>query len=228
MKQKLEAVDRYFSEVVAALRREGFGIGDRHGEVLEVNLDDRPLCHITDNGGVRYRKENLDTADRVESMHQAAQIARTSAEYMRMMEQAPPLKAGGLEENFKVLADFNDVVLAGHQTKYGVQFVTWDWDFDRKGVSHGNYYNSDYAGAKQDFATRSGLISKDKLFTSEQLMDIYHCCKQAQASDFSLTCNQERHIEEILDQIQYQIPDVEEQVNKAMAQSLEPEYEQTM
>lgn len=128
MKQKLEAADRYFSEVAAALRREDFAVGDRHGEGLEVNLDDHSFCLVTENGGVRYRKENLDTADRVESMHQAARISRTTAEYMRMMEQAPPLKASGLEEDFKVLADFNDVVLAGHQTKYGVQFVTWDWE----------------------------------------------------------------------------------------------------
>lgn len=35
MKQKLKAADRYFSEVAAALRREGFGVGDRHDEVLE-------------------------------------------------------------------------------------------------------------------------------------------------------------------------------------------------
>ena len=40
----------------------------------------------------------------------------------------------------------------------GNQFVTWIWDYDRTGVSHGHYYEDDFQSAKQDFAVRSGLI----------------------------------------------------------------------
>jgi len=35
-------------------------------------------------------------------------------------------------------------VLAGTPSKYGVQFVTWDWDYDRTGVSHGHYFMEKY------------------------------------------------------------------------------------
>jgi len=51
---------------------------------------------------------------------------------MRVFERAPALKAIGLEDTFKVLADFGDAVLAGQLGKKGAKFVTWEWDFDRQ------------------------------------------------------------------------------------------------
>ena len=41
------------------------------------------------------------------------------------MNAAPLLKAQGLDEEYRLLADFNGVVLAGHPSRLGVQFVTW-------------------------------------------------------------------------------------------------------
>ena len=80
---------------------------------------------------------------------------------MTTMESAPQLKASGLDGDYRILADFGGTVLAGTPSKYGVQFVTWDWDYDRTGVVHGHYFMENYDGAKQDFATRSGLIQKE-------------------------------------------------------------------
>ncbi len=39
------------------------------------------------------------------------------------MESSPPLRAKGLDGDYRVLADFNDTVLAGHPTGQGVEFV---------------------------------------------------------------------------------------------------------
>ena len=44
----------------------------------------------------------------------------------KQMEAAPKLTASGLTGDYRLLADFNDVVLAGHPTQYGVQFITWE------------------------------------------------------------------------------------------------------
>ena len=82
------------------------------------------------------------------------------------------MKADGLEDGYKVLADFNGTVLAGVQSKHGVHFVTWDWAYGHTGVCHGHYFMENYAGAKQDFAIRSGLIQKERLFTPEQMTEI--------------------------------------------------------
>ena len=75
------------------------------------------------------------------------------------------MKADGLEDGYKVLVDFNGTVLAGVQSKYGVHFVTWDWAYGHTGVCHGHYFMENYAGAKQDFVIRSGLIQKEQLFS---------------------------------------------------------------
>lgn len=102
-------------------------------------------------------------------------IVSAVAQYMAQMESAPFLNAVGLEDKYKVLADFNGVVLAGCQTKHGVQFVTWDWDHNRKGVCYGHYYTGLYApgnydAAKQDFAVRSGLVQEEQILRKISLL----------------------------------------------------------
>ena len=54
---------------------------------------------------------------------------------MTAMETAPQPEASGLEGDYRILADFNGTVLAGTHSKHGVQFVTWDWDYDRTDVA---------------------------------------------------------------------------------------------
>ena len=62
-------------------------------------------------------------------------IAARTREYMLAMETAPQLKASGLEGDYRILADLNGTVLAGTHSKHGIQFVTWDWDYDRTDVA---------------------------------------------------------------------------------------------
>lgn len=90
---------------------------------------------------------------------------------MRCMAAAPTHKASGLDADFKLLAEFNDCVLAGRFSGEGrgVQFVTWEGGYGRKGLYHGHYYENDYEGAKADFAQRAGLIDRNRFFTDEQL-----------------------------------------------------------
>ena len=58
-------------------------------------------------------------------------ISKRALEYMTAMEAAPQLKASGLDGDHRILADFGGTVLAGNPSKYSVQFVTWDWNYDR-------------------------------------------------------------------------------------------------
>jgi len=105
------------------------------------------------------RREALDTV---------TAIAKATAEYMRQMETAPQLTASGLTGDYRLLADFNDTVLAGHPTQYGVQFITWERVQNRAALYQGNYYGPDvgiggYTAAKRDFAARSGLVLRSAL-----------------------------------------------------------------
>jgi len=78
---------------------------------------------------------------------------------------------------FRILNEYNGVVLAARDDSelgfgHGFEFVTWRYTLDREGFEHGNY-TTDYETAKEDFATRSGLIDKSKMFSETQLKVIH-------------------------------------------------------
>ena len=175
---------RYLEEVRIPLHRAGFGTLPVEGEQLPVLWNGAPLCRITGKGSVFYRREDADTPQAEDALYRVEDIAAKTLEYMTAMEAAPQLKASGLDGDYRILADFGGTVLAGTPSKYGVQFVTWDWDYDRTGVSHGHYFMENYDAAKRDFATRSGLVQKEQLFSPEQLTEIFRCCADSVDEDF--------------------------------------------
>ena len=129
----------------------------------------------------------------------------------------------------KVLADFNGTVLAGVQSKHGVHFVTWDWAYGHTGVCHGHYFMENYAGAKQDFAIRSGLIQKEQLFTPEQMTEIYRCCADSVDGDFfELTGEQEKMIRSVQQQIEECVPDLDERIRQQEEALEQVAQQQTM
>ena len=182
-----EEKNRYFQELTLNLQHEGFAVKPETEEgLLPVELDGRRLCRALDTGSVRYWRE--DTADdhRSAALDKAISITKTTAEYMRQMETAPQLTASGLTGDYRLLADFNDVVLAGHPTQFGVQFITWVWVRERTGLNAGNCYGppggvDSYTAAKCDFTTRSGLIPRSARVDQKQLLAICHCCVEVQA-----------------------------------------------
>ena len=215
---------RYLEEVRTPLHRAGFGTLPVEGDQLPVLWNGAPLCRITGKGSVFYRREDVDTPQTEEALRQAEDIAARTREYMLAMETAPQLKASGLEGDYRILADFGGTVLAGTPSKYGVQFVTWDWDYDRTGLSHGHYFMENYDGAKQDFAIRSGLIHKEQLFSPEQMTEIYRCCADSVDGDFfDLTAEQEKVIRSVQQQIEDCVPDLAERIRQQ-----EDAMEQTM
>lgn len=92
-----------------------------------MELDGQHLCQITETSGVRYWKEDVADDRRSAALDRVTDVAKITAEYMRQMETAPQLTASGLTGDYRLLAEFNNTVLAGHPSKYGVQFVTWEW-----------------------------------------------------------------------------------------------------
>ena len=120
---------------------------------------------------------------------------------MAILENAPRLKASGLHGDYRVLADFGSAVLAGHPTECGVQFVTWEWDFDREGVHQGHYFQDDYDAAKRDFTVRGNLVPKDALFELEQLAQIYHALSFVREQDESLSFGRDWELAELMEQV---------------------------
>ena len=206
---------RYLEEVRIPLHRAGFGTLPVEGEQLPVLWNGAPLCRITGKGSVFYRREDVDTPQAEDALYRVEDIAAKTLEYMTAMESAPQLKANGLDGDYRILADFGGTVLAGSPSKYGVQFVTWDWDYDRTGVVHGHYFMENYDGAKRDFATRSGLIQKEQLFSLEQLTEIYRCCTDSVNEHFfELTDKQVELIHSVQQQIEICVPDLDKRVRQ--------------
>ena len=220
---------RYLEEVRISLHRAGFGTLPVEGEQLPVHWNGTPLCRITGKGSVFYRREDVDTPQAEDALFRVEDIAAKTLEYMTTMESAPQLKASGLDGDYRILADFGGTVLAGTPSKYGVQFVTWDWDYDRTGVVHGHYFMENYDGAKQDFAARSGLIQKERLFSPEQLTEIYRCCTDSVNEHFfELTDKQVELIHSVQQQIEICVPDLDERVRQQEDAQERVSQEQTM
>ena len=129
-----EARDRFSEEVGIHLSRAGFTVLPQENGLLPLEWNGASLCRITAGGGVQFRADELDPEGASDAFHRATDIAATTAEYMRLMEAAPPLRAQGLEGDYRLLADFGGAVLAGHPTSYGAEFVTWEWDYQHTGV----------------------------------------------------------------------------------------------
>jgi len=150
---------------------------------------------------VYYRREDTDTPQAEDALFRIEDIAAKTLEYMTAMESAPQLKASGLDEDYRVLADFGSAVLAGHPSERGVQFVTWEWDFDREGVHQGHYFQDDYEAAKRDFTVRSGLVQKGALFEPEQLAEIYRALAFVREQDESLSFGRDQELKELMEQV---------------------------
>lgn len=220
---------RYLEEVRISLHRVGFETKPLEDCQLPILWNDAPLCRISGRGSVFYRQEDTDTLQAENALFRIEDIAAKTMEYMTAMESAPQLKASGLDEDCRILADFGGTVLAGAPSKYGVQFVTWDWDYGRAGVSHGHYFMENYDGAKQNFATRPGLIQKEQLFSPEQLTEVYRCCADSMDSDFfEITEARENLICSIQQQIEICVPDLNERVRRQEKSMKLSTQEQTM
>ena len=192
---------RFLEETAIRLRQNGFTVEPIEDHHLPVRWEKGRLCRVSGKGSVLYRQENMDSIRAQDALQAVIDTAKMTSEYMAILEYAPQLKATDLTGDYRILADFGDAVLAGHPTERGVQFVTWEWDFDRKGVHHGHYCQDDYDAAKRDFTLRSGLVQKDALFEPEQLAQIYHALSFVREQDETLSFGRDQELAELMDQV---------------------------
>ena len=192
---------RFLEETAIRLRQNGFTVEPIEDHHLPVRWEKGRLCRVSGKGSVLYRQENVDSIWAQDALQSVIDTAKMTSEYMAILEYAPQLKATDLTGDYRILADFGDAVLAGHPTERGVQFVTWEWDFDREGVHHGHYFQDDYDAAKRDFIVRSGLVQKDALFEPEQLAQIYHALSFVREQDETLSFGRDQELAELMEQV---------------------------
>ena len=192
---------RYLEETATRLRQNGFTVEPIEDHHLPVCWEKGRLCRVSGKGSVLYRQERVDALGAQDALQAVIDTAKMTSEYMAILEYAPQLKATDLTGDYRILADFGDALLAGHLTERGVQFVTWEWDFDRKGVHQGHYFQDDYEAAKRDFTVRSGLVQKGALFEPEQLAEIYRALAFVREQDESLSFGRDQELKELMEQV---------------------------
>ena len=212
--------NKYFAELARRLRAAGITAGHPEKNRLTVLLNNQPVLSVSAGSDVFLLPAGSNQPEAGELYHKVAQTADEVYAYVEAVQTAPLLHASGLSEKFHLLADFGGAVLAGRELEngWGYQFVTWICDHDRTGVSHGHYYEEDFQGAKQDFAVRSGLISKAQLFSPEELTQLYR------ATDYLLDEGPEpedgqlKALQTSRTKIEYTVPDLAERLEQSQGQ----------
>ena len=212
--------ERFLQEVEQKLLRRDLDANLLENGLLHVSWNEKPLCSVDGNGTVRFRPADITGAEVDRQLRTVTQTATQVKEYMRIFERAPALKAIGLEDTFKVLADFGDAVLAGQLGKKGARFVTWEWDFDRQGVQAGHYFMENYEAAKQDFAVCAGLVESQRLFSDEQLAVIRNACAFALEDDATLSYAEEKQLQSVQEQIELLLPQQTQEQRPTMEQTM--------
>jgi hypothetical protein len=130
-------------------------------DIIMIHPNNDRLPYINDAGDIHFGSEHGNFVT-----YTLRPIVEEVNEAYTAWEQSKAVPFEDLKQ-FRVLATFNNVMLAARDdTKLGrgLHFVTWRYNHDRTGLDNG-FYTDDYNAVKENFASRSGLISQIKLFT---------------------------------------------------------------
>ena len=212
--------ERFLREVEQQLLRRDLDARPLEDGLIHIKWNEKPLCSVDRDGIVRFRPADIIGPEVDRQLRTVTQTAVQVKEYMRIFERAPALKVAGLDEDYKVLADFGDAVLAGRSSETGAKFVTWLWDFDRRGVHVGHYFMENYEAAKKDFSVRAGLVESQRLFSDEQFAVIRDACQFALEDDATLSYAEEKQLRSVQVQIEILLPEQEQEQRPTMEQTM--------
>lgn len=211
---------KFFEELSRRLREGGVESSNVEDRRLEIFLHGQPVLFVSPGNDVFLFPAGSNNPEASELYHRVAQTAYEVYTYVEEVQTAPTLHISGLSEKFHLLADFGGAVLAGRELENGrgYQFVTWIWDYNRTGVSYGHYYDEDFCGAKQDFAVRSGLISKTQLFSPEELTELYRATDYLLDEGPELEDGHLKAMQTARTKIEYTVPDLADRLEQGQAQ----------
>lgn len=212
--------NKFFAELSRRLCIDGIESSAIEDKRLEVFLHGRPVLSVSPASDIFLLPVGSKNEEASELYHEVAVVVDEVFDYVEALENAPLLRASGLHEEFHLLANFGGAVLAGQERDNGrgYQFVTWVWDYDRQGVSHGHYFEDDFQSAKRDFAVRSGLISRAQLFTPEELTELYRATDHLLEEGPEPDSGQLKAIQTARTKIEYTIPDLQARLEQAQNQ----------
>ena len=214
--------EKFFPELARRLRQEGVSTGPAEEKRLPVLVNGQEAMWVESDGYIVLTAGARDDPDASRTYETVRDLSAPVYEYTDAMASAPVLEAVGLHEEFRLLAEYDGVVLAGQELEgdWGYKFATWRRSLDRTGLDHGNYYHNDYTGAKLDFACRSGMVQVSRQFTDEQLTEIYRCIHETLESGYPITRDREDILAAAVRQIEDSVDDLEDRVIRSNEKEL--------
>ena len=110
---KKGAAPGYLEELAGRLFRERIHTLPVQDGLLTVTLDDRPVGAVAENGDMYQRRSDLDTPEAKDLYFRVLDISREVSGYRKEMERAPVLVAEGLNEPYKLLAEYKGIAASG-------------------------------------------------------------------------------------------------------------------
>ena len=212
--------NNFFGELSRRLREGGIESSNVEDRRLEIFLHGQPVLFVSPGHDVFLLPAGSQNLEASELYHRVAGMADEVYEYVEAVQNAPLLRASSLKDEFHLLADFGRAVLAGMELpkEWGYQFNTWIWNYDRTALLYGHSYIGDFQSAKQDFAVRSGLISKTQLFSPEELTELYRATDYLLDEGPELEDGHLKAMQTARTKIEYTVPDLADRLEQGQAQ----------
>ena len=218
--------EKFLQQVQRKINERGITNSKLRDTCIDIYEGETEIFKIDGKGSMFYSSDNR-FRNVVDELHEIIQpIVCEVDEYLRAMENGTELKARDFDMPYIKIAEYNEVVLAGREHSNGsFEFATWN--YKNNSLYHG-HYTTDYKGAREDFATRSGLVNKNLLFNKNELVEIYRCIEDTLGNEYEVTDKQKEMLEDIQTRIQNTVVGFDKLLKEAIDQGEEETFEQTM
>lgn len=218
--------EKFLQQVHRKLNEQGITNSKLRDTCIDIYEGENEIFKIDRKGGMFYSSDNR-FRNVVDKLHKIIQpIVCEVDEYLRAMENGTELKARDFDMPYIKISEYNEVVLAGTEHSNGsFEFATWN--YKNNSLYHG-HYTTDYKGAREDFATRSGLVNKNLLFNKNELVEIYRCIEDTLSNEYEMTDKQREILEDVQTRISNSVENFDELLKEAIEQGEDETFEQTM
>lgn len=186
--------------------------------ILTAYKGQEEICRFEKTGAMRFWRDSPFVKERNELHSLLLDLKERNDLYLN----AKPLECESVRD-FRLISEFGNHLLAAKQSKDNeIRFVTWQYDYDRTGVTLGHYYETNYQGALKDFTVRSGLIDENQLFTEEEMTVLYQSCVFRGKNDDDLTFESEQELHTVIEKLENNLP--QQSIAQESAQEQEDEH----
>lgn len=170
-------------------------------EPLEIYRDREYICSFCPGGQIRRKEPSHD-------LNIIIKFKQDKLNNYTIFEHLPDMPYSDVSEYKKFYEAGMAVLAVTMLPNDELQFATWEYSYDRKGVMFSHYFGEDFKAAKEDFAVRAGLVDDRKLFTIDEYALIHTACCFSVMGNENLTRVQEETFYKIISQIELAVPSV--------------------